>query len=92
MGNLIEKVELLVTSSLAEGTERAAADLELVPQAEKLSGYVVWSGFYGKPQRDRQHKLWEVLRGRLTLEEQAYLRAILTLTPAEYDTLFQDAD
>jgi len=83
MGSLKDKVESLVVENLPD----ASAELELVPQAEKLSGYVVWEGFYGKTQRERQKELWSVLRANLKPEEEWHLSAILTFTPAEINSL-----
>ena len=79
MGNLKSKVESLVTERLKGST----IFLEFIPQSEKFSGHVVWSGFYGKTHHERQKELSAILRGELTPEEQRLLSIILTLTPAE---------
>jgi acid stress-induced BolA-like protein IbaG/YrbA len=82
MGTLKSKVESLVKDNL----KGATIFLELIPQSEKLSGEVVWDGFYGKSQHERQKELRSVLRRELTEEEQRSLSIILTLTPAEDET------
>jgi hypothetical protein len=86
MGNLKDKVESLVAGNLAG----ASVELEEVPRIEKLSGLVIWEGFAGKPQRERQRELWSVLRHGLQEEEQLSLSAILTLTPAEQRTFLAE--
>lgn len=50
---------------------------------EKFSGLVVWKGFEGLDQVDRQRQVWKVLRSQLSRDEQVRITAVLTLTPAE---------
>jgi hypothetical protein len=88
MGTLKSKVESVVTG----GLRGAAVELEEIPELEKLSGYVSWPGFLGKPQRERQRELWRLLRDELDAEEQHHLSAILTLTPAEVTTYANEND
>jgi hypothetical protein len=87
MENLKRKVESLVAAEMGG----ASVELEVVPLSEKLSGFVVWKGFYGKPHRDRQRELWTILRQHLTREEQLMLSAVLTLTPAEEKTYSEES-
>lgn len=83
MGKLKEKVAAVIESGLPGAT----TDLEIVPQSEKLSGYVVWEEFAGESQRERQKTLWNILRQSLDADEQGALSAILTLSPAEMRSL-----
>lgn len=85
MATLKDKVDALVTTYLPGAT----TELEEIPLLEKLSGQVVWEGFSGKLQRDRQRELWSVLRNNLSPQEELALSAILTLTPEE-DRTFQE--
>ena len=49
----------------------------------KVGGEIIWSGFDGMDQIDRQILLWSVVREALTEEEQAALTLVITFTPAE---------
>ena len=88
MATLKDKVESLVATSLPGAT----TELEEIPQLEKLSGFVVWDGFSGKLQRDRQKELWAFLRSGLAPEEERSLSAILTITPAEAKSFRDEND
>ena len=48
----------------------------------RVGGIMAWAGFDGEPQRERQHRLWTVLR-QLPPQEQMQISSILTLTPHE---------
>jgi hypothetical protein len=87
MGNLERKLEEIIQS----GLKGATLELEWIPQSEKLSGLVVWDGFYGKTQRERQKELMMIVRNELTEEEQRSLSIILTLTPAEDKTYREES-
>lgn len=49
----------------------------------RVGGLLVWDGFVGREQIERQRTVWRVLREHLTPEEQLQVSAILTLTPEE---------
>ena len=88
MGVLKKKVESLVTANLPGATTA----IEVIPQSGKLSGYIVWDGFKGKLQRERQRELWQILRRNLNPQEERSLSAILTLTQAEMQSLSNEGD
>jgi len=44
---------------------------------------LIWSGFEGREQIERQHEVWKVLRTQLEQVDQLKVAAILTLTPEE---------
>jgi len=48
-----------------------------------IGGVLVWDGFSSMEQVERQRRIWEVLRARLTVEEQQSLSLMITLTPDE---------
>ena len=49
----------------------------------RATGFVIWSGFAGKAQIDRQTLLWNVINAHLARNEQLSLGTILTMTPEE---------
>ena len=51
--------------------------------SDRVSGFLIWSGFEGREQIERQHEVWKVLRTQLELVDQLKVAAILTLTPEE---------
>lgn len=50
---------------------------------ERFSGFLIWDGFAGREQIERQRAVWAMLRQSLSTEEQRKVAAILTLTPEE---------
>lgn len=79
-------------------TEFAGSQDELEPRASrKVGGFLVWDGFSGLEQIERQHRVWNVLKSRLNLEDQRRITAVLTLrraqvrlpsaTPAEWSAM-----
>lgn len=79
MDPLVEKLKQLFESQFSGAT----ADLEVVKPLKKVGGFLVWEGFEGIEQIDRQRQLRHAVRDGLTPEEQARLTTILTVTPAE---------
>jgi acid stress-induced BolA-like protein IbaG/YrbA len=57
--------------------------LERDRHSHRITGHVVWDGFNGKSQIDRQNKLWDVLKEHASPEILASVGVILTLTPRE---------
>jgi len=53
----------------------------------KVGGFLIWDGFSGLEQIERQNRLWGVLRERLSRDDQLRITAILTATPAEWDAM-----
>ena len=68
---------------LTQAFPGAAVQLDQSKPLGKFSGLVVWDGFGGLEQVDRQARLWKRLRAELSKEEQLKITAILTMTPAE---------
>jgi acid stress-induced BolA-like protein IbaG/YrbA len=60
----------------------ASVLLEPASPTEKVGGFLVWGGFDGMDQIDRQQMLSKVIR-ELPRDEQVKITAILTLTPDE---------
>jgi hypothetical protein len=61
----------------------AKVSLDQAKPAEKVGGMIVWDGFEGMEQVDRQNRLWKVLRANLSRDEQLMITAILTMSPSE---------
>ncbi len=61
----------------------AEVELEAASPTDKLGGFLIWKGFEGMEQIDRQEKLANVIRSRLPHEDQLRISAILTITPDE---------
>ena len=61
-------------------------ELHAVPMSDKVGGFVIWSGFEGKSQRERQALLWDRLRS-LPLSEQLGISAIFTVTKFELESM-----
>ena len=72
-----------VSQLLVRSFPDARISIDEAKPSKKLSGIVVWPGFDGLEQVDRQSRLWKVLRSKLSPEEQLKITAILTMTPAE---------
>ena len=73
-------------------TEFANSRDELEPRPpRKVGGFLIWEGFSGLEQIERQRKVWEVLRERLNQEDQRRITAILTATPAEWAAMTETA-
>jgi acid stress-induced BolA-like protein IbaG/YrbA len=80
MEELIAKLREL----LAGEFRGAEIELEPAPPAQKVAGFLVWSGFQGMEQLKRQDRLWRVLKKGLSKNEQLQITAILTVTPEEW--------
>ncbi len=67
------------------------AKVKLEPSGTgKTGGFLVWEGFLGKDQIDRQLAVRDAIRMRLSPEELAKVSAILTLTPYELAVMDRD--
>jgi acid stress-induced BolA-like protein IbaG/YrbA len=49
----------------------------------RVGGLLIWQGFSGWQQIERQRQVWQVLRANLPADEQLQVASILTLTPDE---------
>lgn len=66
------------------------AHLEQASPAPRIGGFIEWDGFDGLSQRERQSRVWAVLRGNLPVEDQQRITAILTLTPLEQQAILEN--
>lgn len=58
--------------------------------APRIGGFLVWDRFEGVSQRERQRKVWSVLRDNLPVEDQRRITAVLTLTPLEQEAILEN--
>jgi hypothetical protein len=72
-------VKNILTREFADAT----VELEQAHPAKKLGGSLVWSGFEGMEQIERQDRLWKALEKGLAKDEQLQITLLLTLTPRE---------
>jgi len=80
MVKLIAKLRELLAGEFGDAEIR----LEQAAPAQKVAGFLVWSGFVGMEQLKRQDRLWGVLKKGLSKNEQLQITAILTVTPEEW--------
>lgn len=75
-----------VTNLLRRHFQGARTEVDFAYGAERASGYIVWDGFDDMEPIDRQHMLFDVLRGELR-EDVQRVSIILTYTPDEYNIM-----
>ena len=78
-----------LTSLLGEKFPGAKVELEKA-SGTKFGGFLIWDGFEGKEQIDRQTELWDVLRDELPRDQQLRISALLTITPDEAAAMKED--
>jgi acid stress-induced BolA-like protein IbaG/YrbA len=78
MENFIRRLKALFES------EFPGSEVELeAAGSHRVGGLLVWDGFIGYEQLERQRRLRDVLKANLSPEEQLQVSAILTMTPEE---------
>lgn len=84
--SLAEKVE----ASLKARFAGASVELDPPVPGERIGGFLIWDGFDGVEQIERQRQVWKELRDKLDASEQQDVSAILTLTPDEVSVVPED--
>ncbi len=79
MEEIVEKVNAALEAAFP-GIEVALVAKKSVT---RIGGFVIWSGFSGVSQLERQSRLWKVLKAKLSQDEELKLGTILTITPQE---------
>ena len=87
MEELIDKVEHL----LERAFRGATTELEVVRPGGKIGGFLIWSGFGGIEQIDRQRELARVLHEKLRADDLSRVTTILTMTPEESAAMKESA-
>jgi hypothetical protein len=85
----MEEFKATLEESLKQSFPGCDPQLEIVEPMEKIGGVLVWQGFEGLPQHERQARLWAFLRQSLDLLDQMRVTAILTVTPLEMAALLE---
>jgi len=62
-------------------------ELEQARPLQKVGGYLIWSGFEGVEQIDRQRQLTGAIKRNLPAHEQLLVTTILTMTPQESELM-----
>ncbi|MBM3477257.1 MAG: hypothetical protein FJX75_28655 [Armatimonadetes bacterium] len=66
------------------------SDLGRPTRESRVGGVLVWDGFAGRTQLQRQQMLWEALRRDLTADELLDVGFIVTVTPRESQAVWAD--
>ena len=72
-----------VKRALRSNFRGAEIHLKRLSAGRRVGGSLIWDGFKGKPQIDRQTKLRRVIERALPPDQQVEVSFILTLTPDE---------
>lgn len=78
-----------LTSLLGQKFPGAKVELEEA-SGTRFGGFLIWDGFEGKEQIDRQTQVWDILRHELAREEQRRISALFTITPDEAAAMQED--
>ena len=65
-------------------------DALLWEEPSRVGGFLIWDGFDGISQHERQHHVWKMMRAELTPELLKRVIAVLTLTPLEEQAMLED--
>lgn len=84
MEELAEEIRALIEANL----KGAQVDVEPVSEY-RVGGTVLWDGFDGQRQSDRQRVLWGLLRTHLNAQQQMGLGTLVTFTPQEIEEMQQ---
>lgn len=79
MEQLIKKIDAILAQNFP-GIDVALVTKRGVP---RIGGFVIWAGFTGQPQLERQSLIWKVLKASLNQDEELKIGTILTVTPQE---------
>lgn len=72
-----------IRNELTRAFPGAETELEYFPDSEKVGGYLIWDGFDGLEQIERQRTLALNLRESMGAQYRTKVTTILTVTPAE---------
>lgn len=83
MGSIEGTVERILT----EQFEDASTKITPIEYSNRVGGSIVWSGFLGVAQIDRQMMVRNALRAKLTEDDLIHVGTILTFTPEEIEAM-----
>ncbi len=87
MEKLIDRLE----NVLKRVFRGATTELEVVRPGGKIGGFLIWSGFEGVEQIDRQRELARVIHEKLRVDDLSRVTTILTMTPEETAAMKESA-
>ena len=64
--------------------------LEALPGGDRMAGTLLWAGFEGLSQIDRQNRLWDALREHFDAAELQSISFLITFTPDEVEAITSD--
>jgi hypothetical protein len=85
----MEKLVKKVDTVLRRKFDGATTELEMI--GDKVHGLLLWEGFDGADQLDRQRRLWKILEGNFGETARTKISAIFTLTPDEIALIREEA-
>ena len=80
------EIQEKVRKIIEESFPGCQLEIDLDSSSQRVTGFLIWSGFEDIDQMDRQNKLWDVLKKRLG-DEATRILAIFTHTPNEYEAM-----
>ena len=86
----METLKATLEEALASKFRGAQINLSSFRRGKPVGGTLVWKGFEGKAQIDRQVELRRVIRAALPENEQSKISFILTVTPDELESITVD--
>lgn len=76
--------EQLIKQILEKDLPEAKIEISRDPDSEKVGGRVIWEGFQGYNARQRQDRVFRLLRRQITMTQAKDISYIFTYTPNEY--------
>ncbi len=76
----------IVKHTLEQQLQGAHVEIDSLPGAQKVSGFLVWDGFQGMEQIDRQRHVRRILHRALGTNVQR-VSTLLTYTPNEFELM-----
>lgn len=67
--------------------QNAHVDIDPPSPTGRIGGTIVWQGFEGRDQLDRQNEVWAIIDKNFNDDEKRNIILIMTLTPDELSTI-----
>lgn len=83
----MEKLTQTLRRAFAAAFPGCTPELKAIRPLSKVGGFLIWDGFEGREQIDRQRAVSRVVREALPTDQQSQVTTILTLTPDEAEAM-----
>lgn len=83
----MDDLEQTISGALAAALSGVQVHFDPYPGFGKLHPTVIWNGFQGRLQMERQRQIWDILRPILTEEQRFATGFILMVTSAEINAM-----